>query len=235
MPYSEFDGYYKIPKKNLLIWRYLESYKFDYLIENKAIYFTRVDKFHEELKEGLLTSYDLDGIRRQLYNPNNINPTKDFDDFCERRSQKEKMVFISCWMAADMEYDYMWEKFVQSSNGVVIKSSVKRLQNCFNNSKTDLDIFISETHYFHYKELLGPLNTIRQYSRKPNGFENEKEIRAILIDTPPSGDKPDHHDIVIKLEDLIDEIRISPKADYKYKLKVEEICLNNGLNFIIAS
>ncbi len=232
MPYSEFDGFYITPKKETKIWRYLDPYKFKYLVEEKSIYFRQVSKFPTEFKEGLLTQHDLEGIRRQLYNPNQENPTKDFEDFCSKRSIIDKAVFISCWMAAEQEHDYMWGEFLSKKNGVVIKSSVENLQICFNNSPTEFDIYISETHYFDYKELLGPLNTIRQYSRKPKEFSNEKEIRAILIDTPLWTDKPDHFDIKISLEDLITEVRISPLADDKYRSKIEKICWQNGLNLV---
>ena len=184
MPYSEIEGVYLIPERQTTIWRYLEPYKFQYLIEQNSIYFTQVEQFSTDFQEGLLSKNDLIGIKRQIFSTNNKNPEAEFQEFYRHYSNIKKSVFISCWMAAEDEHDYMWSNFLSGANGVVIKSTVQSLQNSFNNSPTDFEIFISETHYFNPNELIGPVNLVRQFSRKPDHFENEQEIRAIIIDLP---------------------------------------------------
>lgn len=225
MPYSEIRGLYPIPDDETILWRYLEPYKFEYLIKNNAIYFTQAEQFPKSFQEGILSKKELEGIKWQIYSTSKKNPEKEYKDFLKHYNNFNKAAFISCWMQSENEADHMWRGFLKNNNGVVIKSSVGKLKSVFNNSPTKFSIYISDTFYYSPNEIIDGVNLIKLFSRKPADFEGEQEVRAIIIDMPYIN-KPDHYDINIDIDELIDEVRLSPNADENYQNAIQEICVD---------
>lgn len=227
---------FQTPENSLTIWRYIDFTKFMDLLTNSKLYFTRSDNFEDPF-EGRLR-------------------LKDYEDTKEMFSLEEltkKFYFLNCWHLSENQSDAMWKIFLNTKNGIAIKSTVGSLIQSL--EKSDDDVHIGKIYYRDYEkvtftDLLFEIPTtiasrggsLNQFSYKRSSFEHEKELRLYYIDKPiPHAIKNGiqrepltHKQIDINLSHLIHEIVIAPFADSWFKNLVEQIILKFGMEFIVT-
>lgn len=116
--------------ENEPIWRYIDLGKFIFLLDRKALYFTRSDKFND-MFEGSYSKFNIEN-RHNIY--------KDADKLVELipkiTKDSRKYIFINCWHMNQYESAAMWNIYSKTSESIAIQSSFKRLKDSFNsNSK----------------------------------------------------------------------------------------------------
>lgn len=148
----------------------------------------------------------------------------------------------------------MWKIYLKSNNGVAIKSSVSNLKKAL--EKTSDDVFIANVYYRDFENLSfldlmleeqnrfpdAPGGVVNQFTYKRLPFEHEKELRLIYIDSPIPYRYDENSDrkllpykkIKINTQDLIDEIIISPTADYWLKSLIEKLLQKLNLNINVT-
>jgi hypothetical protein len=107
------------PNENRTIWRYLDFTKYVSLLETKQLYFPRADQF-EDPYEGAWSS---EGVR-WLRDPqrNGGLPLRAVEKLISDTDQQRKKMFISCWHANEQESAAMWKLYLQSNEGMAIRS-----------------------------------------------------------------------------------------------------------------
>ena len=202
-----------------VVWRYLDFEKFVDLITSHELFFCRSDKFEDPF-EGILKLPD------SL--PSEI----------ERNSLTKKFYFLNCWHINEFQSAAMWKLFLKTNNGIAIKTTVGKIKKSISNNSEE--VFISKVYYkdfsntTHTDLMDDPLNrypnsasggSYSQFNYKRKSFEHEQELRLIYIDMPiPHALKDgiprepiESKKISVVLEDLIQEIMISPTADDWFK------------------
>jgi len=232
--YKTSDSFHT-PDSNYTTWRYMNFTKFVDLLISKQLFFNRSDKFEDPF-EGLLK---VKGEPKDAIEINKL--TKEF-------------YFLNCWHLSEFQSDAMWKIFLDTKNGIAIKSTVSNLINCF--SETKEDIFISKIYYRDFNnitffdlmkesqnQLFGGMGgTINQFNYKRNCFEHEKELRLYFIDYPIPHTvrngiprKPlDSKKININVNEMIQEVIIAPFADDWFKSLVENVIKSFGYNFNVT-
>jgi len=222
------------PDHSLTIWRYIDFTKFVDLLLSNQLFFARSDNFKDPF-EGIFKLKDYDTSKNM------------FSD----QQETKKYYFLNCWHINENQSDAMWKIFLDTKNGIAIKSTIGKLIESLENSKDD--IFISKVYYRDYEnvtfnELMfeeqnkifgGRGGSINQFNYKRISFEHEKELRLYYIDLPiPHAIKNGiprepltHKQIDINTNELINEIVIAPFADIWFKDLVEKVISRLNFNF----
>jgi len=134
--------------------RYMDLWKFEKLLKDSAIYFTRADNLqNEDSYEGTLTKELFDFLIEKIFcpdmlrfNPPRPNPSKIFfgniemtgnmdHDLINIRNRFQKVydhlkqwMFVNCWCIGENELNTMWNSYTTKHEGVAIKSTVKRIK-----------------------------------------------------------------------------------------------------------
>jgi hypothetical protein len=216
------------PDKSLTIWRYLDFPKFVDILLSSQLFFTRADKFQDPF-EGVLRLKDHETIKALFSSEENI----------------KQYYFLNCWHINETQSDAMWKIFLDTKNGIAIKSTVGDLITSLEVSQDD--IYIGEVYYrdfdkVTFNELLdekqnigygGKGYSINQFNYKRISFEHEKELRLSYIDVPIPGIKKDSvpreplskKRIDISVTHLINEVVIAPFADDWFVNLVKQIII----------
>jgi len=166
----------------------------------------------------------------------------------------KKFYFLNCWHINDNQSDAMWKIFLDTKNGIAIKSTVGALIKSLDASLDD--VFISKVYYrdfdkVTFNELMneeqnklfgGRGGSLNQFNYKRISFEHEKELRLYHIDLPiPHAIKDGiprepltHKRIDIALSSLINEIVIAPFADEWFENLVKQIVEKLNYNFEVT-
>lgn len=211
------DNYsFHTPDHSLTIWRYLDFTKFVDLILSSQLFFSRSDQFQDPF-EGVFRLKDYENTKHMLTN----------------QELTKKFYFLNCWHINDNQSDAMWKIFLDTKNGIAIKSTVGDLIKSLEVSPED--IFISKVYYrdfdkVTFNELMneeqnklfdGRGGSLNQFNYKRISFEHEKELRLCHADLPIphtiKGGIPreplSHKRIDVVLNNLVKEIVIAPFAD----------------------
>jgi hypothetical protein len=201
------------------IWRYMDFVKFVSLIDSKKLFLARSDKLGDAF-EGSYPEANVI-VREDTLNKNG------FSDFVEITADIFKKIreytFISCWHINQFESDAMWKLYSYSGQGIAIQSSYYRLLTSLNEASQN--IFVGLVQYIDYSNYcaygvnaLG--NALSPFFLKRKSFEHERELRAMIQETPIKDGAVDWNiappewgeGIEVNLNVLIENIYICPTA-----------------------
>lgn len=222
------------PNKETKVWRYIDFTKFVDLITSSKLFFCRSDYFEDPFE----------GVFRFKYG------SGDHEIFNSQELTK-KFYFLNCWHINDNQSDAMWKIFLNTNNGIAIKSTVGGIINSLKESKDDIHIgkvYYRDFDKVTFKDLMfeeqnrlpsGKGGSVNQFNYKRISFEHEKELRLFYIDMPIPHITKDgverepleerYVDVDLKL--LIDEIVIAPFGDEWFKEMIERLLDKLELNF----
>lgn len=202
-----------MPPENKMakIWRYMDFTKFVSIMEDNALFFTRIDELNDPFEGSF--SLGNEEIRPLLY--------KKSPNISEKISylirEMRKWVVVNCWHMSDYESAAMWELYSKSEESICIQSTYFKLKNVLS-TKAEIGI----VQYADYeKEWVPEHDPLLPFLYKRRSFEHEREIRAILNTGNVksfnglvlSGTPPDRGlKINIILSNLVERVYVSPKA-----------------------
>jgi Protein of unknown function (DUF2971). len=143
--------------ENTPLIRYMDFWKFEKLLKDSAIYFTRVDNLkNKDSYEGTLTKELFDFLIEKIFCPDMLRfitenhprpkPSKIFfgeteitgnmhNDLTNIRNRFQKVynylkqwLFVNCWCDGEYELNTMWSSYTTNREGVAIKSTVKNIK-----------------------------------------------------------------------------------------------------------
>ena len=164
------------PKDEKVIWRYMNLEKFVYILEEKRLFFARVDTFEDPF-EGILPP-----PLEQLYQSYMDDLNKDVQQAIFKLWHNIRThSMCSSWYCGNHQSMAMWEKHHMRNSGVAIKTTVGNLKNSL---PCQPNVFIGKVKYeFESPDISEALDTNTIYSAlfyKRESFEHENEVRAII-------------------------------------------------------
>lgn len=206
-----------IPEGHITIWKYMNFPEFISLLQSKKLYFTRADKF-EDKTEGSAPEYFLREINSKYKKQYNCDVYKMLRD--------KGNVFINCWSEFNKESYAMWQIY-SKKYGIAIQTTVEKLTYVLKDSNAlmrrikyiEYDGIVNENYIDNWKNFNDKNLIANFFSFKPECYEYEKEIRAIIISNEDKAYM--HFDLDIGY--LIEAIVVSPFADEWFINLVEEI------------
>lgn len=225
------------PDRQLTIWRYIDFTKYVDLLATSQFFFNRSDKFEDPFE----------GIFR-------LKDYQDTKDMLSLQQATKQFYFLNCWHINENQSDAMWKVFLNTKNGIAIKSTVGNLIKGLEPAKED--IFMSKVYYrdfnkVTFNELLfedqnkifdGRGGSLNQFNYKRISFEHEKELRLYYIDLPiPHAIKNGtprepltHLRVDVDLKSIVNEIVVTPFADNWFKELVEVITVKLNYKFKVT-
>ena len=229
MAYSEITDRFIIPKDELIIWRYMDYDKFEYMIKKSALYFARADEFGK-YDEAVISFADKEFLRKGREQTGNKNWESDYQNEITFYEATKTKTYLSCWIHSHNETRYMWNNFTKTNEAIAIKTKVGNFKKVLIDTNFKEGIQIGKVEYTDpISSTIGIFNIARLYFRKITDFRNENEIRAIIL-LHSHEEGPHHLDVSINLNDLIDEIYLNPSSDFSFENKIKNLLKEFNVN-----
>lgn len=222
---------------NVKIWRYMEFTKLVSLLESKSLFLSRSDKF-EDRYEGSWSKANLSWLPKRLV-PDLCTLDSDSDLVLSARKVAEKMrawTYVNCWHINQRESAAMWKLYSRTDEAVAIQSTYLKLHQALPEST-----YLGKVKYIDYDTQEMPEgNLFWPYVHKRLSFEHERELRIVSADLPLTEKGEFDLDrinesagkfIGVSLENLIENIYISPTAPLWFSDLVKSITSRYGYSF----
>jgi hypothetical protein len=232
-----------VPPPEAKLWRYLSFAKFASLLHSPRLHFTRVDHFDDHF-EGAWPRSDLefwtsDTIVRVFHVPS-------------LTEQMRSNVAASCWIELPHESAAMWRLYAPGDEGVAVATTFGKLHNLIKDAgKPDewLAGAARVTYLDHFNTgLIRNLetgerwpNTMTPFMLKNISYENEKEVRALIMALSQTPDgmafnqiPEDGFDLQLNLKDFVDEIVVNPFCRTWFTDTITELCRCYGLDIKVG-
>lgn len=230
---------FEAPGGEDIIWRYMDLAKFISMLDKKALYFCRSDKFEDPF-EGSLSGPSI-MLRGQHKLAGRIMECSDgnIESYQEMKSRSTRLFrgqsFVNCWHINQNESAAMWKLYCQMNNGIAIKSNYSRLRECF--AGCGRDVYIGKVKYIDYdSEPIPEENSFYPIVHKRMSFQHENELRAVVA---WDGLKDANNiwrtsnevgvSLSVDISALIQEIYVSPYSPTWFYEVVSSTCQKFGL------
>ncbi|WP_313897885.1 DUF2971 domain-containing protein [Bacillus thuringiensis] len=245
--YDSYDELYKV-NDNPIVWRYMGISKFKSLLNDKSIFFAKPSAFIDPL-EGSYSVWDIEGFKD---NNEPITPRdymKKIQDFSG----------ISCWHMNEHESAGMWDLYLNSEDGIAIKTNYKNLVNSIEDLRYRL--FAGKVQYIDFHKDMTSRNIYDTLFFKRKSFSHENELRLLIVASRyhewwlekyfesqgiPENKWEERMDkleeesykfshevgnlIACDLNKLIDEIYVSPNSSPEFVEQVKQMIAEHGLS-----
>lgn len=155
------------------VWRYLDLAKFIWLLENRKLYFPRLDLLsdpHEGSTPHLLASLRNQQLR-ELGGEQLATYITNFN------RQNCRSLYVNCWHLGNAESEAMWRLYCSNDGGVAIQTTYERLVASVEN---DPYCYIGSVTYIDYESQGFPLNNfLYPVMHKRISFAHEQEVRLV--------------------------------------------------------
>jgi hypothetical protein len=169
------------------VWRYMDIAKFVWLLKEKRLFMSRLDKLADPY-EGSLTAKTIEGIDLFLRQ----HGSKDgWDDLSNRYRQNQATTYVCCWHANEQESEAMWRLYCGHGNGIAIQTTYEHLVSAI---EKEYEVYIGCVKYIDYEQEWFPdANAFHPVMHKRLAFAHEREVR--LVSSPstfraPSAEAP---------------------------------------------
>ena len=206
MGWKERDEQPELLPDELLIWRYMDYWKFEWMLEHSALYFVRIDRLPDAF-EGAIPTRSPWLVR----DPETTERRSVFRWFRD-------WTFVNCWAVGDRESELRWKRYTNASTrgpSVVLLSSYGRLRRCL-----PWWAHIGKVRYIDYqRDMFSAISDVgsdlaKPFLHKRKEFEDDQELRAVSMMEQPDGEHQecpiDHEEYPVDLNRLIDKIIVAP-------------------------
>lgn len=176
-----------------IVWRYLTFSKFIGMISYGALWFSRlcflIDKFEGRMPENSVASMRKENEQwKSVFSDPRLQ--NQIDEWPERNvNDGQSLSAINCWFIGNEESERMWDEYVGSSEGVAVKSTIRKVRDSvylpsewsFIGKVKYVDLNKYETSTYEASQAHH-----RAFLKDRNRFENENELRieTMNIRTP---------------------------------------------------
>ncbi len=235
---------------DLAIWRYMDFTKFIAMLENRALFFSRVSHLDDPF-EGSFPRQQTPISRVIEFLPKGAVPAGATLHMSAGLEETWKCMrywaMVNCWHASKHESAAMWKLYASSDLAVAVRSTVDRLRNALGTPPPVGEDFFGMDR-FHIGMIdyidfatghIPPGSFASQFFRKHQSFEHEQELRAMILEYPLSDERtfdwqrfPDDtgRSIEVNLDMLIEAVFIAPQAPQWYVELVSKAAVRYGLN-----
>jgi len=233
---GEYHSSFAKPDDNTVIWRYMGFLKFISLLERQALFFSNITLLRQsDNHEGTYNNATVKSYEQQ-------QPTSILHHMGSGLLREfSSLIAVNCWHMSEIESTGMWDVYLNGSYGVAIQSTVARLENAIqksNNNTLQNAVFIGKVNYLGEDEPIPEpdgFNGLNAVMWKRDSYRYENELRAVAIVMPEQSYKYNGIYVPAKLEELIQQIVISPKAPRWYSELIHSIVEKYELADVVIS
>jgi hypothetical protein len=151
MPFTHMTGLY-LPDDTAIVWRYMDFWKVQFMLETSSLYFVRSDRFKDkDLWDSVLPPKWKIRMQRVLCDRPNGGQYTEAAWYEEREIPNNP---ILCWNCDENESEQMWREYTNGIDALVVRSNVGRFKECF--SSTSVAVRIGLVNYGDHDGLDDP-------------------------------------------------------------------------------
>ena len=233
------------PNENYQIVKYMDLTKFVSLLQRKSLFFCRLDKLEDHFegttaKSNRKRRYDLYATQHlrstKFKKLNHEEILKNVEEHFDAERKMKALKCICCWNISDSESAALWKIYSDFNQGIMITSKISSLIESFKATKEDIDL--SEVNYInHSQDDMPDGNMMYPVIHKHKAYSYEKELRLIhtvdfkgglLYDWSKEEIEQGKY-LNVDLDELIDEIILSPYSPNWYVKLIENLCETYGI------
>lgn len=212
------------PSSDADIWRYLNFTQLQSILERKKMWFSNINQF-EDPYEGTIPQPNVEEEIQEIVDKADVS--RDLAQtlhsiFYSSAEEYVQSGYVNCWNLSEYESAALWEQYLDSSQGVAIRTTVDDLKKAIEDSNEDREFRFGKVEYKDYERETIPRGRIPPMYHKRNSFQHENEFRVSFItegdETLGSGVYMD-----IDIETLLDRIYLAPTSKKWFKKLVEEV------------
>jgi hypothetical protein len=210
------------PSSDAYVWRYLNFTQLLSIIERDAIWFTHVNDF-EDPYEGTIPKANLEKEIEEIKDEFDITHEKavDIHDFIAGKNNSSvSEAYVNCWNVNAHQSAALWEQYVDSQQGIAIRTTVNNLINALDRS--DRNLTFGNIEYIDYDNDAIPEGEIPTLYHKRESFEHEEEYRISYIPSKED-DVAKGFYVDVNTDILLDRIMISPIAPNWFSELVQKV------------
>ena len=218
------------PTANCTLWRYMDFTKLLSILESEQLFFPRADRF-EDPYEGTWSKAGVI-LRRHQSQAAGI-PIEAVNQLLHHMDTMRQNMFISCWNIGEHESAAMWKLYLQSPEGVAIRTDHNSL--CAALEASPLKARTTQVAYIDYETTPIPFgNLFFPFVHKRLSFAHENELRAIIwaeedVNKPQLGSNPEFTTVKVVPQELIKAVHVSPTAPKWFGDLVNSLLARYGL------
>lgn len=226
------------PQKDSRLWRYMGLEKFLNLIITRKLFFSRLDKFSDQL-EGTMPVNNKASIAEDI-RKSFLESTSFPTNFSDREeiivNTYRAFTLANCWSENNAESLALWKIYLDGTKyGVAIQTTYKRLRNSI--ATSSVDVLFGKVQYVDELESIQQ-QTISLRKTEPYIFENE--VRAVIFNQhtkegPREGFPKYKYGLAIdvNIELLIEKIYLSPLCPRWYENSISDILQKYDYDFTL--
>ena len=233
MPANEyFLRYFENFRRDGLIWRYLTLDKFQSLLRDQAIWFSRVDNFDDAF-EGSLSEATWTVVRYPAdMPPETIQRLKKVNQW------QRQWTHITCWHYANYENSLMWAAYAPKPYSVAIRTTFAKLS-----SQIPDGVMLAPVMYKDFAREVVTDGTYTPYFQKRHFFNAEREVRGVFVNWPEIAQDADGgpenlragESISVDMNTMIDCVVTRPFATSEELARIEQLVAEAGLAIPVVS
>lgn len=209
--------------------------KFVDLLSTSSLFFCRADRFDDPFEGSVPKKHYERRVNELTMQPTFFGDEKEmYEQYGE---EFRKYVYINCWHMNDSESAALWRLYLQSHEGIAIRSSRERMTASV--SSSPMSVWSVPVKYIDYENDDVPVpSNMAPYRYKRKSFEHEKELRAIIYTevTDSKGNKirplsEEGIKVISDLNQLIEHVTVSPTSASWFVELVENVVKTYGYKF----
>ena len=225
------------PEDDEHLWRYIDFTQFVSILENEELWFSAVAEFFDPF-EGALPRDSVrelaDGLNDGLQNPESI-VSRLYDTL-------RYTTYANCWHQRNQETAAMWNLYQDKGKEVAIRTTVENLQSALPERSNMTSGLVDYEEYNDISEF--SVNRASPFFHKRPSFDHESEYRVVISEFEVADGAridsqyvekidektPRGRAVEIDLDDLIQEVVVSPVAGGWVKSLIEDVVTTYGLD-----
>ena len=218
------------PSTDAILWRYTDFTKFVSLLDNEALFFSRLDKLGDPFEGSVSKINQI--LRPQWLHDGGVSPEQipeKIESFSKGKREHISRLLVNCWHENDSESEAMW-KLYGGDSGIAVKTTFKGLSECF---RCDPDVFIGRIKYIDYNTTpVSESNLFAALLNKRKSFEHEREVRVVsseMIHEFAFG-----RYLEIDVSSLIHEVIVAPYSPKWFVNLVKSVAARYDLNALVS-
>lgn len=233
---AEIPKAVKAPDLSAKIWRYLSFSRFKQLLEEKTLYFSRIDQF-SDFNEGSISGASSSASRNDLGEQGNDGQVANAFDFM-MRLMSTHTTYAVCWNESTTETNLMWRAYGQIADGtpdeqsfkIAISTTVEKLLLSIDDSqkKQNDKLYKGMVNYLDFDNAPTPNEPVEKCFVKRLEYSSENELRLVInrMENLPGGTLASMPQadlgivLPVNVNHLIDTIYIEPVAIDQVRLGV---------------
>jgi hypothetical protein len=231
---------------NIKIWRYMDFTKYVSMLDTGGLYFSRSDLLGDPFEASssqaniALRLQDYEETIEQLGVSSGAGAAENYvASYSKILEWHRQWLYVNSWHMNEYESAAMWGLYAKTDEAIAVQSRFARLRECLP-SEVNLEddnpagVYIGEIKYIDYeRDRLPEGNLLYPVIYKRKSFEHERELRAVIWDTTPSGDmsmnNPRRGQLVkVPLAEMIEAVYVAPIAPSWFRNLVAAVTVKYG-------